>query len=100
MRKWSSRVKILAKEETWDPALGSGLPVSPFSPQTPPGGGGVGMLQAVAGQGHLPCRIHRPPTLSDECDPPPKPHLLPGRGGRGQRLQTMALSAATSEGML
>ena len=39
------------------------------------------------------------PTLSDECDPLLKPHLLPGRGGRAQRLQTMALSAATSEGI-
>ena len=31
-----------------------------FALRAPPGGGGVGMLQAVAGRAVLPCRIHRP----------------------------------------
>lgn len=39
------------------------------------------------------------PILPDAYDPPLKPHQLPGRGGEAQRLQTMALSAAATEGI-
>lgn len=69
---------------------------SPLGPT--PGTGGVGVLQA-AGPAQPPCPVESQPKpiLLDECDLPLKRHQPPGREGQAQRLQTMALSAATSE---
>ena len=60
----------------------------------------MGVLWASApAQPFCPVGFTALPILSDECDPPLKPHQPPGRGGQAQRLQTMALSAATREGI-
>lgn len=62
-----------------------------------PSGQGRGGVGGAADSGWWESRPQ--PILPDECDPPLKPHQLPGRGGQAQRPQTMALSAATSEGI-
>ena len=59
LRKWSSRVKILPRKRL-GPSSGQRSSCLSFSLGPPSGGGGVGMLQAVAGGAILPCRIHCP----------------------------------------